>query len=281
MDKKFSILLFAVVSAFWSCYNGNADKQASETRQESGTEETATDGGQLATNELVCPRYSRKHVPSQILTRTAYITSYNCKTLTPNWVGWVLTREHTDGTFARNGHMFIEDTDVPRPRAEYSDIRERVCGYQRGHICPAGDNKWSRKALDDAFLMTNICPQDGDLNQRDWKYLEEACREWAQRYGRIYIVAGPIYESTPYRTVGEHRMAIPDAFFKVIMRKVSNPNETNAIGFIYPNRSGHKKMAAYVQTVDEVERATGLDFFYQLDDAEERRIEAHCDLDEW
>lgn len=67
--------------------------------------------------------------------------------------------EHTDGEYARKGHSFIEDLDVPLPRAIPADIRESECGYQRGHMCPAGDNKWSYKAQKDAFLMTNICPQ--------------------------------------------------------------------------------------------------------------------------
>lgn len=281
MNHTFPIILLAAFTAFWSCYNRDTEKRAAEPSLHAGAAGAAADSEQPATDELVCPRFTRKHVPSQTLSRTAYITSYNRKTLTPNWVGWVLTAKHTDGAFARKGHMFIEDTDVPSPRAIYSDIRERECGYQRGHICPSGDNKWSRNAQDDAFLMTNICPQDGDLNQRDWKYLEEACREWAQKYGSIYIVAGPIYESTPYRTVGEHRVAVPDAFFKVILRKDGKRGGAASIGFIYPNRSGHQRMGAYVKTVDEVERATGLDFFYQLDDALESRIEAHSDLGEW
>lgn len=282
MNKTISILLLALFSTFWSCHNWkNEGKRTSELSHAVKMEDAEEGNQQSATDELVCPRFSRKHVPSQMLSRTAYTTSYNHETLTSNWVGWVLTGKHTDGTFARKGHMFIEDTDVPRPRAIYSDIRESECGYQRGHICPAGDNKWSKDALDDAFLMTNICPQDGDLNQRDWKYLEEACREWAQQYGKVYIVAGPIYQSSPYHTVGEHHVAVPDSFFKVVLRKGNSLDDLEAIGFIYPNQSGHKKMEAYVQTVDEVERATGLDFFYQLDDEVENRIESHSDLGDW
>lgn len=60
-------------------------------------------------------------------------------------------------------------------------------------MCPAGDNKWSFEAQKDAFLMTNICPQNGNLNQYDWRFLEEQCRERAIKYGKIYIVAGPIF----------------------------------------------------------------------------------------
>lgn len=232
-------------------------------------------------NDIVSPKSINKKLPEQILIRMAYVTSYNNETKTPNWVGWTLTRDHTDGEFARKGHMFMEDFDVPKPRAVYTDIREGECGYQRGHMCPAGDNKWSYKAQKEAFLMTNICPQNGDLNQHDWKYLEEECRAWANKYGKIYIVAGPIFKQKPYRTVGEHNVAVPDSFFKVVLFVSNLSSQTKAIGFIYPNSSGHHNMEYYARSVDEVEEITGLDFFYQFDDDIENLIEAQCALDEW
>ena len=163
----------------------------------------------------------------------------------------------------RKGHSFIEDLDVPTPRAIYSDIKEGECGYQRGHMCPAGDNKWSYKAQKESFLMTNICPQNGDLNQYDWKYIEEACREWAKKFGKIYIVAGPIYYSNKYRTVGE------------------NKSQTQAIGFIYDNISGHNPLSYYARPVDYIEEITKLDFFYQLNDEIENLIEEQYDLTYW
>lgn len=175
----------------------------------------------------------------------------------------------------------MEDQEVPAPRATYADIREGECGYQRGHICPAGDNKWSFQAQKEAFLMTNICPQNGDLNQRDWKYLEEACRDWAKRYGKVYIVAGPIFRSRRAKKVGENGVSVPDAFFKVVLRLGEGTSGTKAIGFIYENRKGHHEMAHYVRSVDEVEAATGLDFFYQLDDKTEEAVEQESNLDDW
>ena len=227
------------------------------------------------------PRWTKAKPQEQMLHRYAYVTSYNKGTRTPNWVGWALTASHTDGEYARGGHKFMEDSDVPEPRAAYYDIRESECGYQRGHMCPAGDNKWSYRAQKEAFLMTNICPQNGNLNQRDWKYLEEACRDWARRYGKIYIVAGPIFRGKKHNTVGEHRVAVPDAFFKVVMRTKGSSHDAQAIGFVYENQSGHHDMSHYVRSVDDVERITGLDFFYQLDDKVERKIESRSDLGKW
>ena len=144
---------------------------------------------------------------------------------------------------------------------------------------PCGRHKWSYKAQQESFLMTNICPQDGYLNQYDWKYLEEACREWAMEYDNLYIVAGPVFHKKPYRTVGEHRVAVPDAFFKVIM--VTDAANPKAIGFLYENVSGHHKMEYYAKSVDEIEDIVKMDFFYQLDDEIESRIENECDYSKW
>lgn len=217
-------------------------------------------------------------VPSQILYRTAYTTSYNRETRTSNWVGWVLTSEHTYGECPK-ANYFFEDEDVPEPRATYKDIREGECGYQRGHMCPSADNKWSYEAMRQSNLMTNICPQDGELNERDWKYLEMECRDWARKYGKVYIVAGPVFRSADYRTVGEVGVAVPDAFFKVVLAFTQGSPKT--IGFIYENRPGQHEMEYYVRTVDEVETVTGMDFFSQLEDSVEMAVEAVASLGEW
>ena len=261
------IAALALIAGKWP-FPGKTDR---EYENNSGTAEDRS---------YVEPLFSHDNKTREIiLNRLAYTTSYNRETRNPNWVGWVLTSGHTDGEHVRKNHSFIEDTDVPRPRAVYSDIREGECGYQRGHMCPAGDNKWSSRAQQESFLMTNICPQDGYLNQYDWKYLEEACREWAKKYGKVYVVAGPVFRRKPYRTVGEHRVAVPDAFFKVIM--VPDAANPKAIGFLYENVPGHHRMKHYARSVDEIEGIVKMDFFRQLDDKIEERIESECDFSQW
>ena len=143
----------------------------------------------------------------------------------------------------------------------------------RGHMCPAGDNRWHWKAMQESFYMTNICPQNHNLNRGDWKELEEACRRWAQKEGRIYIVCGPVLYDRRHRTIGKkHKITVPEAFFKVILCTDSNPPK--AIGFIYKNAPGNHPLDSYVNTVDEVERITGIDFFPALPDEIEEKVEA-------
>lgn len=232
-------------------------------------------GAAEADDKLVM-QTSPKGTPEQILKRTGYVASYNKTTLLPNWVAWHLTAERTEGSAKRSGVDFAEDTEVPEPRATDWDYYNS--GYDRGHMCPAADNKWSKKAMEESFLFTNMCPQNGNLNRGDWNEMEMACRKWAKKYGDLYIVCGPILYKGKHKTIGNNKVVVPEAFFKVVLRTGDDPQ---AIGFIYKNTSGNRPKDSYVNTVDEVERITGIDFFPSLPDDVEKKVEAECDLGLW
>ena len=279
MKKKSSPILMLAIDIALVCWQQWKTPKSNEKTQQAQTTSSSTSSSTNSSTasptapsqdaetaiHYEIPRYEAGTTTTeQILKRIAYTASYNRKTRNPNWVGWVLTAEHTDGPYERKGIKFEEDQEVPAPRARYSDIRESECGYQRGHLCPAADNKWSFKTQKEAFLMTNICPQNGDLNQRDWKYLEQDCREWALKYGKIYIVAGPIFNKKRPKTVGENKVAVPDAFFKVLL--VGYPQQPQAFAYVMRNEAGSHPLSDYQHTVNEVEELTGMDFFPGLDE---------------
>lgn len=90
--------------------------------------------------------------------------SYNHETRCPNWVAWHLTSEKAQGQLKRiSSKAFREDPDVTSPRATLSDYRGS--GYDRGHMCPVGDNKWDKQAMYETFLLTNICLRTRHLTQ--------------------------------------------------------------------------------------------------------------------
>ena len=218
-------------------------------------------------------------VSETMLQRKAYTTSYNRQTRTPNWVAWTLTREHTRGTLLRENERFEEDTAVGTPRATYQDYYNSR--YDRGHMCPAGDNKWDQTALTESFLMTNICPQNHGLNKDDWNELEMQCRTWARRYGAVTIVCGPLFEEAAGqepRTIGRNKVRVPTGFFKVVYRAEPEPH---AIGFIFVNDGSSQPWRQQATSVDEVERRSGINFFPQLPDDVEDRVEAERELEHW
>lgn len=212
----------------------------------------------------------------QILRRTGYTVSYNADLRIPNWVAWRLTADHTTGEYKRGGIKFQEDGDVAEPRATDSDYRQS--GYDRGHMCPSGDNKWSEVAQRESFLLTNVCPQVHNLNAGDWNEMEQQCRRWAMQYGEIYIVCGPILYRQQHKKIGTHKVVVPEAFFKVVLCMKGSPK---AIGFIYKNVEGNRPKGDYVNTVDQVERITGYDFFANLPDDIEKKVEATASLADW
>lgn len=211
----------------------------------------------------------------QILKRKAYTISYNKDTKCPNWVAWHLTAEHADGDCPRD-NSYYEDEDVPFPRATNDDYRGS--GWSRGHMCPAGDNKWDEAAMRESNLLTNICPQDRSLNSGVWNKIEQDCRRWAKKYGDVYIVCGPIFLNREHETIGENKVVVPEAFFKVILCLQGKPK---AIGYVVRNNGGTKKRDMYVNTVDDVERITGIDFFPALPDEIENEVEAYANLEDW
>lgn len=279
-------LLFIAVVALCSCdlaknnkaLISEAGKALVEELDQKDGEAGACDAsaGAAEADDKLVMQTSPKGTPEQILKRTGYVASYNKTTLLPNWVAWHLTAERTEGSAKRSGVDFAEDTEVPEPRATDWDYYNS--GYDRGHMCPAADNKWSKKAMEESFLFTNMCPQNGNLNRGDWNEMEMACRKWAKKYGDLYIVCGPILYKGKHKTIGKNKVVVPEAFFKVVLRTGDNPQ---AIGFIYKNISGNRPKDSYVNTVDEVERITGIDFFSSLPDDVEKKVEAECDLGLW
>ena len=214
-------------------------------------------------------------VSEQILNRKAYTVSYNTDTKCPNWVAWHLIAEHTDGEWSRDNNYY-EDEEVPLPRASNDDYKGS--GWSRGHMCPAGDNKWDEVAMRESNLLTNICPQHASLNSGLWNVIERDCRKWAIKYGGLYIVCGPVLLNKEHETIGKNKIVVPEAFFKVIL--CMNPKPM-AIGFIVRNNEGKKKQDQYINTVDEVERITGIDFFPALPDEIENEVEAYANIEDW
>ena len=218
-------------------------------------------------------------VPQVCLERMGYTVSFNPHTNIPNWVAWRLDAERLVERESRSDR-FVPDPDIDERRAITTDDY-KGSGWDRGHMCPAGDCRWHWRAMDESFYMTNICPQHHNLNRGDWKELEEACRRWAATEP-VYIVCGPILYATPrYGYIGKTlQVRVSDAFFKVVLTGVES-GRPRAIGFVYKNDAGNNPRASYVNTIDEVERITSLDFFPALPDRIEQAVEAECNLAEW
>ena len=236
-------------------------------------------GSYAQTNNLEIP-VSPIGKSELILKRKNYTLLFNEETNLPIWVAWRLDKQRLVEKVSRKGYNFKPDPDLNPTQAVVTQDYAHS-GYDRGHMCPAGDSRWCEEAMKESFYMTNICPQHPNLNGGDWHELEQACRRWAIE-GPIYIVCGPIlYKQSSPKYIGKgHKVLVPEAFFKVILAGVENGNP-KAIGFIYKNTAGNHPLDAYVNSVDQVERITGLNFFSMLPDEVENSIEKEYKMEDW
>lgn len=214
-------------------------------------------------------------VSEQIIKKKSYIASYNKDTKIANWVAWHLTSEHTEGSIGR-GNMFHEDEEVPSPKATVEDYKGS--GWSRGHMCPAGDNKWDAEAMYQSFSLINVCPQNASLNSGLWNSLEIDCRNWAKRFHDIYVICGPVFFQQNHEVIGINEIYVPEAFFKVVLCLNGKPK---GLGVIVKNTAGNKKKDIYYNSIDQVERITGMDFFPLLSDDVEDEVESNLDMDMW
>lgn len=271
------------VCAFTLYRNVNAPNQtdaaaaAEQPVSTSDNEAPKREGKPAKTDNLLLPSYLTDR-NEEIVRHEGFVLSYNSRHLLPNWVSWLLTRERTKGKEKRADN-FQPDTDIRKgPIAEDSDYRGS--GFDRGHMCPSADCKHSRESQNQCFLLSNICPQTHALNAGDWKELEELTRDWAQRYDSIYVVCGPVIErGKEYKTIGENGVTVPERYFKVLWRNTSDA--AVCIGFIFENGSQNKPLSAYALSVDDVEKATGINFFSKFPKHIERKAESSVDVSQW
>lgn len=276
-----ALLLVALYVSYMPATNAEAEQfpsvesEATENLSANADEESTPS---IKTETLEIP-VANSPLKEKVLKRMGYTVSFNMEMNIPNWVAWRLDTEKLIERESRND-KFLPDPDIEQSLAITTD-EYKHSGWDRGHMCPAADNKYHWRAMDQSFYMTNVCPQNHNLNRGDWKELEDACRKWAE-HEPVYIVCGPIlYKQPRYGYIGKnHSIRIPDAFFKVVLTGLATQSP-RAIGFIYKNESGNNKKSKYVNSIDEVERITNLDFFSSLPDDVEQRIESTYSLSDW
>jgi endonuclease G, mitochondrial len=191
------------------------------------------------------------------------------------WVAYEITRERLNENWAERPNSFRPDPEVRTESATPRDYN--ASGFDKGHLCPAADMAFDEAAIDETFLMSNISPQVPAFNVGVWRELEELARDWARRFGRLYVVTGPVLAQPGQGQIGFSKVTVPAAFYKVLLA----PEQERAIAFILPNRVNDKPVMDFACSIDKAEQATGIDFFPNLLKGLGEELEASLDKDAW
>ena len=218
--------------------------------------------------------YSPTSTTGQIIVHQNYSLSYFEKYEQAEWVFYELKSNAGNSNFKRP--YFIQDPLVKTKSADYKNYKNS--GYDKGHLCPAGDMKFSKEAFDDTFYTSNISPQKNEFNGGIWNRLENKTRYWAEKYNGLFVVAGGVLKDG-LKTIGKEKVAVPEYFYKILLQE--NKGRYKMIAFLMPNKMSDRPLYDYVVSVDEIEKMTGIDFFPILPDAIENELEKSSDYKSW
>ncbi len=262
----FSVFLF-VLSLLCSCRDGYVFKDSRIEFKESETHSSKADWNEFD--------FYPTSTTGQVIHHNYYTLSYHEEHEQAEWVAYELKTGRYAGKNLKRPY-FIEDPKVKTRSADWRNYRNS--GYDKGHLCPASDRKFSTEAYNETFYTSNISPQKTDFNAGVWNRLEQKVRYWADKYDGLYVITGGVLEPN-LKTIGKEKVSVPDYFYKVLL-DVSN-NNPRVIAFLVPHQNSDRPLYEFVVSVDELEELTGIDFFHQLPDDIEHRIEKNTDYKSW
>lgn len=227
---------------------------------------------------------------SNIIEHSAMILEYSEPHEQARWVAHIISPQIITGTEYRSNDFRV-DPKVTTGTAQEEDYFLKQLkpgsadeydydgfGYDRGHLAPSADFKWSAKALSESYYYSNMSPQLAEFNREDWSELESLLRGYIYNHPttQLYVVTGGILsDGLPVIERGINQVSIPQQFFKVAL----DLKARKAIGFLVPNMALTYPLEHYAVSIDDVEKATGLDFFNRIEN--EDLIEASIDKAAW
>jgi len=211
----------------------------------------------------------------QVIEYTQFTLSYNEQHEQADWVAYELTGEEVAMKLPRC-NCFKSDTNVITESSSTGDYK--LSGYNRGHLSPAADNNMSDTANRESFLMSNMSPQLPKFNRGIWKSLEGWVRKKATEHKSVYVVTGPVFINN-IGAIGKNNVTIPGYYYKVLLRM--NNSKIRTIAFLIPQQYTTSDIKDYIVTVNRIETITGIDFFPELDNSIENKIESQSQPKKW
>ena len=212
---------------------------------------------------------------NQIVAYTQFTLSYNEEHEQADWVAYELSDVEVDTTLPRC-NCFVGDKNITTKTAIKKDYAST--GFDKGHLSPSADNNMSELANRESFLMSNISPQLPTFNRGVWLQLEEWVREKATEHKKIYVVTGPVFINN-LGTISSKNITIPGYYYKTVLR--FDGDKVRAIGFLLPHVGAVGELKDYVVPVNTILTLTGIDFYPELNNSIENRVESQLETKKW
>lgn len=260
--KTYTILIALCIIGFWVFENFYTPKIQDDSDAQGEIHRIASRLlPELNSNKVVKHKY--------------YILSYSEPHEQAEWVAYQLRKNHLTYDNRRRPY-FIEDPKVKSKSADWRNYKRS--GFDRGHLCPAGDRRFSEFAYNETFYTSNISPQRKDFNAGVWNRLEQQVRQWCKRYGDLYVITGGVLEEG-LEEIGDEDVDVPNSFFKLVFRKENE--KIRALAFLIPHAETQEPLQNFLVPIDELEHISKLNFFYEMEADKQHQIESSKEPGYW
>lgn len=225
----------------------------------------------------------------ELIEHSAMFLVYNEQHEQASWVIHCISTNIIDGKIGRTNN-FRKDTLIKTGSSEEKDFFTKYknkdgkyiyngFGYDRGHLAPSADFRWSKTALSESYLYSNMSPQLAEFNREGWANLEGLIRAYVKENKQnIIVITGPIFNETVMKVEeSKNNISIPDSFFKIVL----DYENKIALGFLIPHKQLDYPIEYYAVTIDEIEELTNIDFFSSLSEHIEQHIESQKNITTW
>ncbi|XP_052768716.1 nuclease EXOG, mitochondrial-like [Mya arenaria] len=267
-----------IFTATLSFYGFVFDNWRSQKKKEKDAEEQlkiAFEDGDKVTRGQSILKYGSPEMGNGVRYYSNFALVYDQQKRTPAWVAEQITANLLKGTANRKHSKFKPDPGVPEMfSAENSDYWKS--GWSRGHMAPAGDNKYNQESMNESFYLSNVVPQNLDNNAGFWNRLEMYCRDLTKKYPSVHVLSGPLFmpkgeedgkRYVKYQVIGQNGVAVPTHLFKVIVVEDKLGEPVAMATFIVPNEpiNFDHKLTEYQVPMETLEGVVGMKIIPKLD----------------
>jgi len=226
----------------------------------------------------------------QLINHKAMSLVYAEKHEQPKWVSHIITTDIRNGVQGRSNDFRVDSMVTTGTAVETDYFLKSLkadgtfaydaFGYDRGHLAPSADFRWSAQALSESYYYSNMSPMLAEFNRESWAKLEDLFRAYIYRNPdtQLYMVTGPVLQDDLTKIPrAVNNVTVPKLFYKMAL----DLKNKRAIAFLMPNALNEKPLESYAVSIDQVESLTGIDFYHQLPEDMESALEANVDPKEF
>lgn len=222
------------------------------------------------------------------------------------WVAFVFDKTTKQDNVSRTDAWDV-DPQLPK-EMQVDNESHKSDGFDKGHLCASEDRVYSKEANEQTFYYSNMSPQFNSFNGGFWAAFENRVRKWGRTsFDKLYVTKGGALNQLLVNYTGEkkgqdgiipktdekgrtiHGLACPKFYYMAVLGEKNG--SFYAIGFWIEHRDdyGYKYgdnvsadvLKQYVVSIDVLEQKTDLDFFCNLPDDIEKKVEEAYSLTDW